>query len=526
MKEFQLAINPDILKLGLRKNLTKSDFRFGLSQCVNMEAEDEGLVPYMPITVPFSEDDLNAQAIEWDWPFPQFFKGRSTKILATRNRLFEVDGDWMLHRIATYNADDESSEIEIPSGRAWSFVDLGKSWFMFNGMCVVFSVDSGVMFGDAAKCLVSTGVRAECGCDFHGRMLIGGFDQSHSWSSDWQDFVEGYADNSGLSFDFTIQLRDNFVWWSSIGGGDLTWMMQQGWSETGFVTTARGASEAPYSSSRPMLFDLLKRNEMGFMPMPFSGRVRAMKELGEVVMVYGDDGVAAMIPARFEVGSGFGVRKICDFGIINTGAVGGDNKQHFFLDQEGRLWTIDAEMRVGRIDYKEFLSGMINMDAIVSYEPQKAKAYICDNHRSFVVNRGIMTETRQLITSVVSDVGIGLGIATLTDYLDKEVYVKTGNINFEQNGFKTITQVGVLGILNSSMWVRVWYSNVRGGTKYAAPWVLLNREGVARVNVSGIDFEVQIKASDFNEITIQDIIISYQLSDRRYIRGQNAYTTQ
>ena len=160
---------------------------------------------------------------------------------------------------------------------------------LFNGASTVFHTSHDKMFGMTDKVFVQDDVWIETGCEYKGRALLAGFDNTKFWNIQWQHFFESWAGKYDLGLDLDLAFQDNMVWWSTIGGGDLLWLFYPYLHMTGI-----NSIEDAYTMEKPLIFDYLKRNECGFMPMNWQGRVRHLIPFRDVVMGYGDNGVSAL----------------------------------------------------------------------------------------------------------------------------------------------------------------------------------------------------------------------------------------
>lgn len=521
MREFSLTIS-DQLKSGLRKDYRDVRNSASIESLRNLKPSEFGLVPFEPITIPFDADVLEAASVEWDFPFPKMVRGANVSLLFTKYRIFEIDSsDWSLHQMTTYDSSNMSNEKGIPGGRSWSFVDFGNTFVAVNGMCVVFYNNKEGLFGGTNKALIDTSVRAEAVCEFKGRLLTGGFDEEFAWSSAWTTFWEGLADNSGISFDLRMSLKPNQVMYSAIGGGDLSWLHIKDDGTNGYVTTAQGASENPYSSSNPLVIDWQRRGDSGILTLPSQGLVRALKPLGNFVLAYCDDGVFTLVPFANEVVSGFGYRKILNVGIECTGAVEGDDKVHVFLDSAGYLRRITSE-KIENLGYLEFFSSLLGNDPIVSYDSVKEEFFISTNEKCFVLTKHGLAETTQLVTSIIQENGQTVGIGIDEDYIDRSAEVIISGIDYNVKGMKTITGIEIGGELDSDTSVACDYTYEKSRGFNRTRTYPLNKEGVVTFPCAGIEHKVVIQSEEFSDTQIDYVKVSRKYTDKRFLRGPYA----
>ncbi len=531
MREFSFSIM-DHLNAGLRRS-KRNVFddqrqgsmknRPGLVKALNVQISERGLEPYRPVIIPFSQDLLNAEGIQLEWPMPQLFKGKGVTILATKRRVFYVnEEDWSLYELTDFfdSHSLSSAKASIQLGNQWQFVDFWDTWFLHNGVTTLMHTGRSKLIGEPDRIFISNDVRVQAGCGHLGRAWMGGFDPEYFYSDTFKSVIEGIADNT--TSDVIIKLRDleeNWVWWSSIGGGDailplfhsnLSWFSLVGTGGTG------------YTQSRPFILDMLRRNEQGSMPMPWQGKVRHMKPLGNFIMVYGDGGVSALKPS----GSVVGLIELPQFsqGISNTGAVGGDLNEHVFLDNSGVLWRIESSLSVEKLDFREFMAPLLGTDIIISFSARERRWYICNGVKAFTLFDGRLTEHNQQITSVIETEGAELGMGSTLNGDGFEILTDT--INMALVGLKTLTSIDVASEIPNPTVGQGSRLKVGCDLRYenrkdfvSSRDVPLNHFGQARVGVTAADFRIRIKGDDFRDFNIDDVVLKYQVSDKRFIRG-------
>jgi len=520
--EFEKGLRPDF------RNARNSGY---LTECFNGKITKHGLVPYEPISIPFSQLTLNSNAIEVNWPFPQLLKGSSKTILADKNRIFLVDEDswdlWLLSNYFTALTPANSSSIAI--GNQWQFTEFWDTWMLSNGINTVFHYGKHLMKNETDKMYIGSAPRVQAGCAFKGRAWMAGFDANFFWTSAWDSLISTFANttqNQASNIAITESFKglgENFVWWSSIGGGDMFLLfialteLQQGYSDGGF------------SATDPYVLDKIKQNTFGSMPMKWAGKIRQIKPLGEGVMVYGDGGVSALVPKGDKVG-------LVEFtqlsaGVSNTGAVGGNEEEHLFVDNKGYLWHIDKSFKPTELGYKEFMFPMLGRDIVITYNPSEdGEFYICDDKRAYILTKSGLTEHGQQVTSIISTQGRTYGLGDHADAMaDMEFRLATDTIGQRnQTGLKHIQWVDIMhevpefppsGNEAAKLMASVDFKFEAGKPFVRGTPVEVNDMGQAYVGVSGKDFRFRLSSTDYRDVNIDTIRARYQVEDRRFVRG-------
>jgi hypothetical protein len=530
VKEFSLTIPLEGLSQGLRSDYRSPRNSARLISCVNCKPTEFGLVPYDPIEIPFEEGLLDSYGIDFDWPYPQLWKGSGRTILTTGNRFFYVDeSDWGLIELPIYNIDSEfptNSETIDKSGAPWQFVDLSTHWYATNGRNVVMyaNVAMGGKFSDVVR--VERLFPAQAGAYYKGRIVLGGFGpygvSQHVWEQFWTDIFETAGNKAGTGIVNKLnQLTQNFVLWSSIGGGDIPiFLFLPTYGEESFVNANRYGGTLPF---RTLWFDMMQRNEWGFMPMPFRGKVLAMKVLRDILVVYGSDGIVAVRTVAAPVPT-LGMLKIPGLekvGLHSPGAVGGDESEHVFVDSAGHVWRLNADLEAVRLGYQEYTNPMLSGQIIVSLSTNEREYWIAGMEKTLHLTRTGLAETTQRVTSIIDVQGHRYGLGSYFDQSVSPATVVWDTIDLNNRGMKTIEQLQFPNDLGAAgrVYASVYWRNNSYETFRQTPWLIVNPSGVVRPKVTATDFRIALKFDNLVVAKIDYVTISYKQTDKRYIRG-------
>ena len=521
MLEQSLKLNPKALRPDerIRRN---SQY---LVKALNVEASPFGLISYNPVEH-LDWDYLNTVGVELNFPYPQLFKGKKNNFLLTRDRIFILAEDGELLELDVYDY-DSGTITTIEPGMLWSFTDFYDQFMFHNGVCSLWTMNLSSISGYPDRVYVEKGVRVNTGCAFRGRVIMAGFDPWHNYSEDWNTFMTTWAQAipTQAATTYDLDFKENFVWWSSIGADDALMLFQKALTETPY-------SNDGYDANRLRIFESIKKNSMGWMPMPYQGSIIATKELGGDIAVYGEQGVSFLRPS----GHLFGLVEAGDLshtGIASHGAVGGDDKVHLAIDQTGVAWLIESGAKVTRIGYEEYLGDIVNSNVVVSYTAtgrgqRSGTFHISNGYRTFVLNSNGLTETSQVVTSKIymSD-GYVRGIAhDINSDIDQTAEITTSNISINnERAINTITWVEVESnnVSFSDMYVKLYY-RVQGKAYDAnrwdeTSWQVLNWKGASFFGISAIEFRLGFKCEDFSKFNAETIVFRYQTPDRTTKRG-------
>lgn len=535
MRHFELP--PIILDKGLRTFWKEARGEYQIFDLYNLMPTEAGLVPYLPVQYPFNV------GIALDWPFPQFFVGEEVVLLATRNTIYYAKDKrypWVPIPLDLY--DFVTGEISaITPGGSWSFASFGRSWFLTNGSCTVFDIGKDTMFGNPRKVYVQDGVTIKAANAYKGRVFFGGFSYLKDWSEDWEAFWQDWmtkVTDTGISenvprpagygqvtSNVVMPLESNWVWWSTIGGGDALMLFSKDLMETGFVSSS-------YGNLKPYLFDLLKRNEQGFAPMPWKGTVHKIMQLGDYNMVYGSGGITAL-KAVSEPAPTMAILEPLPkgIGIVGPGAVGGDKNHHIFVDQSGLLWHIDSQLKATVLGYQEYLSPMLSEDIMISYSSEPVTNspfgifFIGTSSKTYCLNeRGLFEVYQRVPTAINIDGGtVGAVVEAAGQVYEATLGVSIGHLLMP--GHKTLEYVFITANEDvaagglSTLSCAVDYRYNSNDDWKTTPYKRFNDAGWVYFPVSGVDFRLKIKVDNYEKCSIERITVGYSVQDRRFRRG-------
>ena len=504
MREFSITIEKEIGR-GLRPEVRATRGSGYLIECRNLMCGEYGLENVVIPTDPFLGQLVN-------YPHPQIVRWPRHTYLLGETTISEVSTSavpWVASLLTTYDAFSPLQEKDPLPGGVWHLAQFQDSFYLFNGSSVIFRTGLDKLVSQPVKTYVQDQVTIKTGCEFKGRIITGGFDPANIWNSEWATRFADWAAQLDEPFSNAFSdIGQNWVMWSSIGGGDFPlWLF---YPNEGYEYTLE-ADE--------LLEERILRNEFGWMPMPFSGMVQAIFPLERNVVVYGENGIAVLtqVSGGGDVPPTFGAEQILDVGISQRGCVAGNRNQHFFIDSRGDLWIIEKNLSLRKLGYREYLAPLLGEDVRMSYISQGPYLYISSDSYSFILsNYGLTEHNRSVTSAYLVDGGvIGLSKAQTGDAAE----LVTNEFDMSSRSIKTVTQVLVNAKAAGLVEVCVYFRYDKGPGWTQGPWMELNKEGVARVQESGTDFRIGIRSAVALDFVIDYIQVSYQLSDRRYQRG-------
>ena len=483
MKEFSRLLTPHLVA-GLRRDSRNPFNAVSLATLTGLKPAAGQLVAHHEFAPPV---DFTEEVLTPIYPTTQCFRGEQTAWLVGEDYLRAWDVAARTSEPETLYDSATLEEATIEQEGHWHFVDIQNTFLLLNGTCTILRANLGYLDeGYDEKTLISTEVVPQAACYHRGRLLLGGF----SPGSTVQPFGT---------------FQKNFVCWSSIGQGDVTWP---------FVNAVMPA-DAPARAS------YFRRNDSGFMPMPFSGKVLALKTLGNNVVAYGEDGIALLVQ-RSEPVPTFGLKMLLHRGILSRCAVAGSEDRHVFIDTKGIVWAINESLEISRLGYSEYIdTGEFYVGSYIDGKADQGedREYYFSNGTTTlcITDQGACLMNRS-VTSIVID---GDELVSVTSAEESTFTIEVNEFDLGRSGIKTVTgvELGCVGCEDLTVEVRHRYENVAPALGPAVP---INKHGFAKPRQSGVSFAVRIRGSITNEpqsAAVSRLMFGYQDSDKRNKRG-------
>lgn len=511
MQEFTLDISEHFFR-GLRSNARLDSRRKFLITAKGIRNIGYGLERFVEPTDPFGA------AVAFDFPNPQLIRGKYQTLLLTQSAIYQVDetvAPWTVTQLATFDLADPFVAANLVSGGSWHFVDNENAFYLFNGECAVFKI--GKVGTDNSTEVVHTrsDIQINTGCHYKGRNVIGGFDPANFWNSSWQTLFTSWKRTLG---EYSIQpstadIGKNWIVWTSIGSDDmLLWTL---WPELS------SQSWADLDLSEELLLERLRRMELGWRPMSFQGSVLCIKQLGDRLVVYGEDGIEILetFSGNEVVGPTLGTVQSRKVTVLSRDAVGGTNDFHLFIDTQGVLWSLDSQLQLKRLGYEEFLINIIDEDIRISANETDEEIYISGTSQAFVYGlSGAFYETRIAVTS--GDFIAGSFVGPFEGYPNSDdVELTTTLFDLGVRGQNTITGIALGLSCDVRAEVSLSYRYKPTDAFTQTLWKPVNDQGYAALRASGLEFRLHIRAVGCTQFDLDYAHIKYQVDDKRILRG-------
>jgi hypothetical protein len=393
-------------------------------------------------------------------------------------------------------------KISAVAGGRWHFTDFGKVWFLHNGNCTIFR-------GADNNTYLQTDQTIRTGCACRGRAITAGFSDDF-WSDEWRNQWDTWIPSVAPQFSSSLMtLPGNCVMWSSIGGGDtLLWQYPS-------LALSPAIGLQYFGLSSPIMKTYMERNEFGYMVMPFQGDVLCVKELGKGVMVYGEDGICYLRMESDPVPT-FGLDEVFHHGVLGRASVGGDSREHLFIDKTGCLWRIGIDLIPHRLGYEEYILPLMNNAIVIDKDEQRNIYHVSGVDkgvpRAYILTESGLAEVGQAVMSCFNAQGGSLGIFMDTD-VDSNL-ITTDSIDMGTHTIKTLHSVSVVCTSVTNITVSVGYRfNKNEDFVFTTP-ANTDSKGNLYTQVCGTEFRVRVSCADFTVPKIDRIELEWSVGNR------------
>lgn len=393
----------------------------------------------------------------YNWPFPQMLMGDAWNILVIRDSVSDEDILYSVSNdMSTVTHIFTLDTLTFPKGDLMEVADFGEYVFMTNGAMLLYWNVAGfwnVLTGLSTIPLMNTI------CNFKGQGVGGGV------RSTWYDCDQ------------------TFYVWSKIGSMDFT----------------------PEQD-----------NEAGYRRCPYGGTVYSTRRLGDGVVGYSSKGVTLLHPVA-DPSVTFGFKKLVPIGIINKGAMNGDENEQVYVGTDLVVRKITKE-GVQELGFKHLMDNLDDEDIIVSFDKSKRDFYIGNSEKTYLLSQYGMTEIQQhpsTVWRIDPD-----EVHMLPDTVDTFYPLITSEaFDFGYKGQKTIQTIETDAFLMEDPYAAVDYAFdqvVWGSTNFSP----INNMGIATIPAAGNLFRAKVRFdSVYNLFRIGYIKARYKMTDLRGIRG-------
>ena len=586
MREFNFRIDKPF-KLGISKEgYATSDVQSGFILAYNAFLNSQGIRNISGSQIPrvlIADATLTAAGCTHAYPYPRIecIGTHSSQSSTAIDQVFAFDKsklfaltigsnpptDTAIAQLNTYKIDRPVQTVEWDDSELpWNVAVIGGgNFFAFNGKSVVLRHNLSKVSQDYsetdAKIFVYNYTGATnhntitTGCYFEGRLVLGGFMDtalaSYEYYQELEHIQEQMVSDGLLDVDVGMggETKRNYIWWSSIGGGDMLYPFYPDLLYSG--TSPR--TENDNNEDNPRWAELIDRNQGGFMPMPFINcAIQDILPFGDGVMVYTDKGICYCPMVNKGEISTFGCKVVSNVGLMSKGCVAGGLGKHIFIDHEGKICMLAK----GKTKTGASVSGLPSITVLYDRVQKSATAkpsvtYDSDAERYHISNLGnsyadswIYNDPyglTQVGTQVTSIVNLGYADAVTPTISDRtsfwqidsgvdDLILGTQLFSFDMSGIKLIKGIyinadfGGKDLYNdtSKAYIKLLGRQPGGSATSILGTFPINKEGFCYINKSADTFQILLGIVDdisAEEITIKSLDVKWSLLDKRFTRG-------
>lgn len=324
--------------------------------------------------------------------------------------------------------------------------------------------------------------------------------------------IEGISANIGIDaepLEMTLTLVEANPIMGKVMSGDAL-AIDLSLVDFGFTVRGAKANWVKWSKIGDLNFTLDESNLAGERPMDWKGFIYGIKKLGNKVMVYGQSGVSALVPTNVH----YGMERVYDTGVLNKGALAGNEKVHYFIDKLYRLIKIDQNLN--KLDYSEYIS-LMTPPVILSYDSIKKLLYICDGDIGYVFGE----EVSSFGEGPVNVTGIGsqdeLVVASSLPIVTPKFVITSDIYDFGTRKPKTITRLEVGTDLTHSLYSSIEYRNSYKDSFDQIGWHLVNPDGKSYPKCYGVEFRFKLMSYKYEYFEVDYIRLRGHIHGYSYL---------
>jgi hypothetical protein len=277
------------------------------------------------------------------------------------------------------------------------------------------------------------------------------------------------------------------------------------------VTEAIGTNILRWSKIGSLDFEIDHSNVAGMRRTEFSGWIYSIKKLSTKIVVYGQNGIALLLPNEVY----FGYQNIHPKGLKGKATVCGSELKHFFIDSNNELYAMDEGLTF--IGYKEYFE-TLGDNAIMSYDTLNDLIYICDGISGYVFNvkSNSLGEGPKNITGV-GHINGDLIVGSYGDITTPAFNICTDIYDFGSRKNKNINQIEIGTDLNTGLYAAIDYRKDKSEEFKTTAWRLINPAGVVTLPCFGVEFRFRFKTLTYEQFSIDYIKILGQVHNYSYM---------
>ena len=499
MPEFRIV---EGLMTGIRRDARQDRNQQGLLDMTNLVPTEWGakVVP-RSIPMPQGSPPNNYPEVAVSWPFPMVVHGEDNVLLCDRNAIYDGTSASAIDLV-------DSFSLNATGNTTWEIAAFEKNiWFLANGKYLIYKIPSNVG-GDAA--VVDDWFPATI-ANFKGRFVMGGLNtvptKLNNFFEEWKEMDHAFTRTMGEN----TNLNSTWLVYSDFGGTardvpffDFMSMTDEYGGNT-VSTTLKNDMDV-------VIRDALERGAIGFFPVKNKGAIRSIRPVGDLLMVYTHNGVSRIRMTE----SGFVEDDVHDIGVSARHQVGGDMREHIFVDKTNNLNRVDENGNVSRIGHADEMIFIAGAGMLISIDPMERFYALSDGTYGYMLTRTGLSKTPCMMPTSYwrNDTLHGPTIETTGTPATIETDIFDGGFR----GVHEVVHVRVATYDTSGWTVTVKWRLNKNDDFTNETAVAFDDRGDARVKVSGIEFKLLLTAANRSLVDLERIEIELRQGGKKKFR--------
>lgn len=326
-------------------------------------------------------------------------------------------------------------------------------------------------------------------------------------------------DEAGTHIAYIVAAADNasvVATFSAAAAGKLDWI---------------SVREVAQDDRDPLFLEHEELNQRGTWKADHEGTTLCVKPLGSHVILYGTNGVSALIHTAAPIPT-YGERVLSRVGIADRGAVGGADNNHVFIDSDGKAWMLNADLQLSELGYEEYLQSLVGEPITVCYNFRENEYRISGRDAAsldspktplpFVLTSSGMARSPEVVTTGMWLDGEFAGLAEASE-VEIEALIESGVFDLGTSLLKHLRRMEFSYLGGGTLSAALKYRTDHSLSFVQTDWVTVSKTGICNIPVSCVQFAFLFKVSDYAQVQKLDkVSITYDLVGR--VKASNVFS--
>lgn len=505
MPEFRIV---EGLTTGIRRDSRQDRNEQGLLDMTNLIPTEWG-AKAVPRSIPLPQGSSPTNyplfSTVSDWPFPMVVHGEGNVLLCDRDDIYDGTSTSPIDLVGGF-------ALSSTGNTTWELAPFEEDiWFLANGKYLVYKVPSNLS-GYAA--VVDDWYPLTI-ANFKGRLVMGGLSAGAGsipskltgFFEEWKEMDHAFTRTLGED----TNLNDTWLVYSDFGGTarDVPFLdFMSMFDEYG----GNSISTDLKNDMNVVIRDALERGAIGFFPVKNKGRIFSIRPVGDLLMVYTSKGVSRIRMTE----SGFVEDDVHDVGVSARHQVGGDIREHIFVDRASNLNRVDENGNVSRIGYADHMIFIGGSGLLISLDPLERFYALSNGDYGYMLTRTGLCKTPCMMPTSYWRNGTLYGPTIETT--GTAATIETDIFDGGFRGVHEVVHVRVATTDTIGWTVTVKWRLNKNDAFTSEDAVAFDDRGDARVKVSGIEFKLLLTASNRSLVDLERIEIELRQGGKKKFR--------